>query len=307
MVFPRSGAIHSSLIPKLCSRETTHLVLATMCGIFFSLSASGPVLPNEETCYLLRSRGPDSYQVHQLQENVKRTRTKPISLAFVSTVLSMRGDHVVAQPLVDATTQSVLCWNGDAWKVAGEPIRGNDTQLIFNLLLQAVKPPHNSGPPNALDDRSAVQRVVDVISSISGPFSFVFYDAVNARLYFTRDCLGRRSLLQGLDENGALKICSLCDGTSSTHFEEVATTGVHMIDFTHSALQDTATFDISSTHFNINSIQTLPWESIDSPGHLVRASVSLPCLGYILMLSAEKPYSSDEQIYSTRSPPSARC
>ncbi|PIG89957.1 asparagine synthase related protein [Aspergillus arachidicola] len=241
-----------------------------MCGIFFSLSASGPVLPNEETCSLLRKRGPDSFQVQQVQRDVNtdQTRSVPTLLTFVSTVLSMRGDQVVAQPLVDTTGESVLCWNGDAWKIAGEPIRGNDTQLIFNLLLQAAKPSYNSESSNALDNGSAVQRVVDVISRISGPFSFVFYDAVNAKLYFSRDCLGRRSLLQGIDDTGAFKICSLCDGTSSTHFDEVGTTGVHMIDFTHSVMQDSPTPETGATHFNLDSIQTLPWENVDSPGHL---------------------------------------
>ncbi|KAB8236279.1 asparagine synthetase domain-containing protein [Aspergillus alliaceus] len=241
-----------------------------MCGIFFSLSASQPVLPNEETCCLLRKRGPDSFQVHQVQRNANtnQTRTVRTFLTFVSTVLSIRGDHIVIQPLVDTVTQSVFCWNGDAWKVAGEPIRGNDTQLIFNLLLQAVRPPYDSEPSNAIDDAGSVQRIIDVISSISGPFSFVFYDAVNAKLYFSRDCLGRRSLLQGLDETGALKICSICDGTSSTHFEEVATTGVHMVDLTQTVFQDSPTSDISTTHFNPSSLQTLPWEDIDSPGHL---------------------------------------
>ena len=242
-----------------------------MCGIFFSLSASGSVLPNEETCCLLRKRGPDSFQVQQVQRgiNTDQTRSVPTFLTFVSTVLSMRGDQVVAQPLVDTTTESVLCWNGDAWKVAGEPIRGNDTQLIFNLLLQAAKPSYNSGSPTTLDNGSAVQKVVDVISSISGPFSFIFYDAVNAKLYFSRDCLGRRSLLQGLDETGAFKICSLCDGSSSTHFDEVGTAGVHMIDFTHIVMQDSPTSDTGTTHFKPDSIQILPWENVDSPGHLV--------------------------------------
>ncbi|KAE8354087.1 asparagine synthase-domain-containing protein [Aspergillus coremiiformis] len=240
-----------------------------MCGIFFSLSAFRSVLPNEETCCLLRKRGPDSFQVHQVQQYVHTNhRTLPIFLTFVSTVLSMRGDHVVTQPLVDSTTQSVFCWNGDAWKVTGEPIRGNDTQLIFNLLLQSVKPSYKSEPSHAHDSGDAVQRVVDVVHGISGPYSFVFYDAVNMKLYFSRDCLGRRSLLQGLDETGALKICSLCDGTSSTHFEEVATTGVHMIDLTRTVMHDMPSSDVGTAHFNPDSIKTLPWENVDAPGHL---------------------------------------
>lgn len=171
----------------------------------------------------------------------------------------------MSQPLVDAATQSVLCWNGDAWKIAGEPIQGNDTEVIFDLLLQATKRPSEATTPS-----DTLQSVADVISSISGPFAFVFYDAVNSRIFFSRDCLGRRSLLQGRDESGCLKICSLCDGTSTTHFEEVLTDGMHMVDLTQDILGD------ANTSFQTESIQTIPWDHRDSPAghHLVICSTN---------------------------------
>ncbi|OOF95732.1 hypothetical protein ASPCADRAFT_207071 [Aspergillus carbonarius ITEM 5010] len=251
-----------------------------MCGIFFSLSASGTVLPNEETCCLLRARGPDNYHVHNVERKVTNTRSsnEPIAvrLTFVSTVLSMRGDCLVPQPLVDATTQSVLCFNGDAWKIAGEPIQGNDAELIFKLLLQAVNSDSNI---NSLADSrtSAVQGVLDVISSISGPFAFVFYDAVNSRLFFTRDSLGRRSLLQGVDEAGTFKICSLCDGTSSTHFSEVETDGVYMVDFEHAIFQDDSTSmaNAGTPLFAASCIQTLLWDQKQSD-RLLRPKNPIP-------------------------------
>ena len=235
-----------------------------MCGIFFSLGASEPILPNKETCSLLRNRGPDSFQVHQVTQDAKSSIDESVAvhLTFVSTVLSMRGDHVVSQPLVDDTTQSVLCWNGDAWKIAGNPIQGNDTELIFKLFLEAVQP-----RPGQIESQSAVRRLQDVISSVSGPFAFVFYDAVNSRVFFSRDCLGRRSLLQGVDGDGNFKICSLCDSTSATHFEEVGSDGVYMIDSTRTVL-DTPGLSDSNGCFNIDSIQILPWGSA-SIGQLV--------------------------------------
>lgn len=227
-----------------------------MCGIFFSLSVSHPVLPTDETSYLLQNRGPDSFQVHTVQHSTKDSTSSPVSclLTFVSSVLSLRDDHVHHQPCVDPTSQSVLCWNGEAWKVAGEHLSGNDTDVIFKLFLQAVKTP--PGRRDTTNCRNAVHRLADVISSISGPFSFVFYDAFNSKLFFSRDCLGRRSLLQGHDETGALKLCSVWDGTF-THFEEVGTNGVHMVDL---AISDPSVY----------TIVTLPWAGEDSPiGHLV--------------------------------------
>lgn len=263
---------HVSLSSSLSFTSTTPRqrlacgLFATMCGIFFSLSASGAVLPNEETCCLLRKRGPDNYHVHNVEQKIANTRSsneEPIAvqLTFVSTVLSMRGGCLVPQPLVDLTTQSVLCYNGDAWKISGEPIQGNDAELIFKLLLQAVN--HHSKTTSSADSgTTAVQGVLDVISSISGPFAFVFYDAINSKLFFTRDSLGRRSLLQGVDESGAFKLCSLCDGTSSTHFSEVETDGVYMIDFEHAIFQDNwiATRSAGAPLFDASCIQTLSWE-----------------------------------------------
>ncbi|RAL17200.1 asparagine synthetase domain-containing protein [Aspergillus homomorphus CBS 101889] len=236
-----------------------------MCGIFFSLAASNSVLPNEETCALLRGRGPDNYHAHTIQRKVIDTHltsgaSATIFLSFVSTLLSMRGDHVVPQPLVDATTGSVLCFNGDAWKIDGEPIDGNDAELIFSLLLKAVDRP-TADSPEQQDSTGATQRVVDVVSSISGPFAFVFYDAINSRIFFTRDCLGRRSLLQGVDDKGNFKICSLCDSTSANHFSEVETDGIYMIDLEHAF--DTPASG-SAASFAIDSIHTLPWDQDQS-------------------------------------------
>ncbi|RAL01038.1 asparagine synthetase domain-containing protein [Aspergillus ibericus CBS 121593] len=252
-----------------------------MCGIFFSLSASRAVLPNEETSRLLRQRGPDNYHVHNVERKVTNARSsneEPIAihLTFVSTVLSMRGDVLVPQPLVDPATQSVLCFNGDAWKIAGEPIQGNDAELIFKLLLQAVNP--NSNTSLSADTcTNAVQGVLDVISSISGPFAFVFYDAVNSKLFFTRDSLGRRSLLQGVDEAGTLKICSLCDGTSSTHFSEVETDGVYMVDLENAIFQDdSASTSAGTPSFTPNCIQTLFWDQKRSDSSLLLKTPILP-------------------------------
>ncbi|RAH72083.1 asparagine synthetase domain-containing protein [Aspergillus aculeatinus CBS 121060] len=243
-----------------------------MCGIFFSLGASQAVLPNEETCCLLRCRGPDNYHVHTVEHNVIGSNqtisgaSATVFLSFASTVLSMRGDHVVPQPLVDANTASVLCFNGDAWKIKGESIKGNDAELILSLLLEAVNRP-NADSPEQQDSPDVVQRVVDVIGSISGPFAFVFYDAVNSKIYFTRDCLGRRSLLQGVDDEGNFKVCSLCDSTTTTHFTEVETDGVYMIDLEHafSPSGSGSRASGSAVVFSTDSIHTLLWDQEESP------------------------------------------
>ncbi|KAJ5168312.1 uncharacterized protein N7482_003906 [Penicillium canariense] len=168
-------------------------------------------------------------------------------------LLSLRGNHVYRQPLVDPATQSVLCWNGEAWKIANELVSGNDTEHVFDLFL-------SSANSNA---HQAIGRMAGAVASISGPFAFVFYDAVHARLFYSRDCLGRRSLLQGVDEDGSLKICSLCDGSSSTHFQEVGCEGVYMIDL---KAQRGPSVDSTEAY----KITILPWSSDPLPkaGHI---------------------------------------
>ncbi|OQE43100.1 hypothetical protein PENCOP_c003G04555 [Penicillium coprophilum] len=235
-----------------------------MCGIFFSLSSSNPITPTKDTCTLLQKRGPDSYRTHTVQKDISAQDglSRPLSyyLTFTSTVLSLRGDHVYTQPLVDPATQSVLCWNGEAWKIAGKRVQGNDTEHVFNLFLQAVES----------DQNHSVERMSEAISSLSGPFAFVFYDAVNSRLFYSRDCLGRRSLLEGYDKIGNLKICSICDSASVDSFKEVGTEGICTIDLARYQ-------DPSLSPRELCQIEILPWSSAASPptDHIVRPSYAL--------------------------------
>ncbi|KAL2218175.1 asparagine synthase [Thermoascus aurantiacus ATCC 26904] len=248
-----------------------------MCGIFFSLSSSGPVFPHVDTVTWLRSRGPDSFQIHTtrldgLQQTVDPSgepKSTSLHLTFISTVLALRGDRLQSQPLVDADSKSVLCWNGEAWKIAGEPVPGNDTEHIFNLFLEsartsAVKEDQESAHSHEPSDDS-IGKLAKLISSISGPFSFVFYDGFNSKLYFSRDCLGRRSLLQGADEEGTLRICSVCDG-ASVSYEEVNTDGLHMIDLVHISRPDVHNPVITNGAVKTAPycITTIPWASDDT-------------------------------------------
>lgn len=234
-----------------------------MCGIFFSLSKK-PTSPTHETQALLEKRGPDSCQTLTVSKEVKAqdgvSQPSTLHLTFISTVLSLRGAHIFHQPLVDLATQSVLCWNGEAWKIGGQQISGNDTEHVFDSFLQAV----NGGG----DRKDAAHRLAAAVGSISGPFAFVFYDAMNAQLFFSRDCLGRRSLLQGWSQDDDLKICSLCDGSSSTEgFQEVGFDGVYMIDL--------AEYRNPSSLKSQHKVEVLPWssESLPPPGHIVCCNV----------------------------------
>ncbi|KAJ4137586.1 hypothetical protein NW768_003174 [Fusarium equiseti] len=148
-----------------------------MCGIHASITTSFDKALSAELERCLCNRGPDHTGTVKTQLDNGQGE---LFLTFTSTVLSLRGDHVAKQPLVDRVTESVLCWNGEAWAIRGEPVQGNDGEAILALLAKASQ---GSGD------------VTDVLRAIEGPFAFIYLDKPAKRLYYGRDRLGRRSLL----------------------------------------------------------------------------------------------------------------
>jgi asparagine synthetase B (glutamine-hydrolysing) len=185
------------------------LRICYMCGILFRLFRKCPVT---DPCPLLLEaisrRGPDSLKTHQVERD-------DVILTFTSSVLALRGTGVTVQPQVDEADGSVLCWNGEAWRVDGKDLpRHNDTVEVFNLLKSAS----SSDPAD----------FIKALRSIEGPFAFLFYDAVNDRIWYGRDCLGRRSLLIRKNDQH-LEISSVAVGEHSKGWTEVDADGVYML------------------------------------------------------------------------------
>ena len=205
-----------------------------MCGIYFSCSYQEHLAPSCNVLECLARRGPDSEQVLQRKlessNNVDTTLESVLYITFVSTVLSLRGDQVVRQPLEDSSSDSILCWNGEVWKINDKGIDGNDAQLVFHLLLAATKSKSMANQDTMIDYTETLQAVINFISTLSGPFSFVFYDAGHQRIFYGRDALGRRSLLSKRSENGIMQVSSICDGCTSNTWEEVEVNGIYMFD-----------------------------------------------------------------------------
>ncbi|KAK2016785.1 asparagine synthase [Colletotrichum eremochloae] len=186
-----------------------------MCGIHVSISRDSFQSLPAATGTCLCNRGPDHLGEVQFQTSTSVPDAKPVFLNFTSTVLALRGDHVTKQPFRDASSKSVLCWNGEAWKIAGAPVQGNDGEAIFSLL-------------TAASGRDANENaVLDVLRSIKGPFAFVYFDAIASRIYYGRDRLGRRSLLLNQDEG--LRLSSIAERTSP-EWAEVEADGIYVLD-----------------------------------------------------------------------------
>ena len=138
----------------------------------------------------------------------------PLIVSVTSTVLALRGDRVVKQPFINPNLRGILCWNGEAWKIGGRAVTGNDGDAVFCQLTEAVAQP------------SPHDAILTTFRAIEGPFAFVFLDMVNRRLYYGRDRLGRRSLLISLSE-GSLSLCSIADLGLGTTWYEVEADGLY--------------------------------------------------------------------------------
>lgn len=209
-----------------------------MCGIFCSLSRLQYVPADEQVLALLQRRGPDSTGHVQQTYCECHEELSPGSgsdttayLNFTSTVLSLRGSKTVSQPLQDEDQSSILCWNGEAWTIAGHPTEGNDTKAIFDLLSGASV----NSRSMALNSQDAANSIATHMASVSGPYSFVFHDRLSGRIYLGRDFLGRRSLLWRANEAGDLLISSVTSGSLDGAWTEIEADGVYCIDLSASS------------------------------------------------------------------------
>lgn len=229
-----------------------------MCGIFAVLStARGSVTPTDALFKSrLASRGPDHYGSHH--QTLNETGHDPLVLGLTSSVLALRGSGVVEQPLVHDGGEAVLCWNGEAWRIGGQPVTTNDGKELLNAMVASVDHQDPSG------------SVRDTLRLIDGPFAFVYFDKRQGRLYFGRDRLGRRSLLIHRSAH-ALQLSSIA-GEPHQGWEEVQADGFY-------SLEIKSTFDET-----LASLTRHAWTENDD---LVGAQVSLAFLrsGVLLTLA----------------------
>jgi asparagine synthetase B (glutamine-hydrolysing) len=159
---------------------------------------------------------------HQVLIDSNPQTSRQLHATFLSTVLSLRGKTVVDQPLRSPQSGSILCWNGEAWSIGDDTVTGNDSQLIFNRLVATSSTAHGV--------EESIRATTMLMSSVRGPYAFVFYDAPNKLVYYGRDCLGRRSLLQKSAVDGAIILSSVCDNASGESWTEVEANGIHVVD-----------------------------------------------------------------------------
>lgn len=228
-----------------------------MCGIFTAISKTEAPSPEPELLHHLANRGPDlSNTLRVVAQTAVDGDT--ISLLFTSTVLSLRGSHVTAQPLTGRNTGSVLCWNGEAWKIGDVVVEGNDGEAIISLLEAS-----STSKPAV----ESITGVVGVLRAISGPFAFVYYDKIHQIVYFGRDCLGRRSLLYNSEDvPDAIQFSSIADSTGSS-WKEVEADGIYVVPLDkQSAPPKLALLEESNVGNNHFPCYRYPWVPSDNHG-----------------------------------------
>ncbi|KAF8527851.1 asparagine synthase-domain-containing protein [Hysterangium stoloniferum] len=159
------------------------------------------------------ARGPDSQNREDV--TIDMAPNNLISISFVASTLHLRGIAPVPQPHV--STKNVFCWNGEVFEGLQISDDANDGAVLFA----------------ALDELDHPEDIYSFISSIEGPYAFVFYQRSTCRLFFARDPLGRRSLLihRPTDSHPYLIISSVSSGNTHTcQFEELDPRFIYNID-----------------------------------------------------------------------------
>ena len=246
-----------------------------MCGIFFSCSQVGHQPPSSALLEGLKRRGPDGVdsvlQTVTLQTTVAsrnsstKMQNRNFFLTFLSTVLSLRGNFTIKQPLRDQESGSILCWNGEAWMIGNQTIQSNDADYMFNAFLKATQRPSDDAEDVLASQDHSLQGIIDLLSSITGPYAFVFHDAQHHRAFYGRDVLGRRSLLTKKYSNSSIALSSTCDPTESEDWMEVEADGIYVIDLTNNV-------DLSD---DVDRVTRVPWVFEKSQTNLKRTLVPL--------------------------------
>ncbi|TKY84569.1 hypothetical protein EX895_006471 [Sporisorium graminicola] len=180
----------------------------------------------------IRHRGPDCLNTFH---HDFFAATEPWTVSLTSSVLSLRGDGITAQPLCSKDGRLLLAWNGQifAWddqqtssdRASSSRHRLDSGENDAIILLDRIQQLLDQHIQDRTDD-ACQQALCSALAEVEGPYAFVLLDRAQSKLYFGRDPLGRRSLLlHQSGDHSALAIVSvasedmLCCGVSPSPIE----------------------------------------------------------------------------------------
>jgi asparagine synthetase B (glutamine-hydrolysing) len=119
-------------------------------------------------------------------------------------VLWTQGPRPVPQPYVSQDGMRCLLFNGDIYSFTGaidyedsnfHPHEIHDGSLLFERLQSCI-------------DSKDARELASLIGNIRGPFSFVYVDVIESKVWFGRDFFGRESLLFSQEYEGGTGPCN---------------------------------------------------------------------------------------------------
>ncbi|XP_028155900.1 asparagine synthetase domain-containing protein CG17486 isoform X1 [Ostrinia furnacalis] len=154
-----------------------------LCKICYSMDSNSK---DKKVLERIKNRGPDSIQECEIETN-------GVKVEFCGTVLWMQGPQPTIQPIKN--DRGILLYNGDIFDEKWDP-RRSDTDQICEKFYQVSE--------------NSVDHIVEEIQRLKGPFSIVYFNNLTNDLIFTRDRIGRNSLLMHKNDKNIL-ISSVLD------------------------------------------------------------------------------------------------
>lgn len=255
-----------------------------MCGIFCLLSLSSAQFEWDKVVYEhLKRRGPNS------SKDCTITNSNSCYQCLISAhVLHMRG-ILTPQPLEDRAG-NVLAWNGEVFGCLPVLPGENDTAVVLERLSSC------NGP----------SEILTLLSTIQGPWGFVYYQKDGDYLWFGRDYFGRRSLLWKFDaEVKCLTLTSVASHTSEpgmSTWKEVPAVGVYRIDLKAVTEVGSVTIEVypwSHGGDGFSTFSEMSWESVPSSCTVLMNQSGLVLTSPVCPLNMSIPKTlNDTEIYS---------
>lgn len=158
----------------------------------------------DETAQVIKNRGPDACResVHLVLDRIQ--------IRVCASVLALRGDQVVSQPLWTDDGRYMLLWNGEVFHstLPGFDLDKHDGVQILECIQDLIR------KGEVLETAFA-----SVLGALEGPYAAILIDTITGSICFTRDPIGRRSLLMVRSDNDIVLASAASPSLLSTHPE----------------------------------------------------------------------------------------
>lgn len=133
----------------------------------------------------IHRRGPDNMKVINISNR----------FYLAASVLHIQGEELASQPATDMYG-NMLLWNGEVFRgIEQDRQTGEcDTTVVLRLITDSLISINSSS--SAINSQAQIaSAVASVLSTIEGPYAFIYFHATHNVILYGRDPVGRRSLI----------------------------------------------------------------------------------------------------------------